>query len=175
MELPEPLRPVLALLRRAYPDGLPRQDYFPLLVALGDSLSERNLARVVAEFIDGETVVVDNDAAAAHSIRPPARSDVTRVRALLDGHGLADLDEEDAVVNEFGVFEMALRQPGPRDQNLAAVVKANLVDGQDRADALAGLTRFRQELARAGRDEDEDIVLEVMDYLAGWASPHLKL
>jgi hypothetical protein len=138
MELSEPLRPVLAMLRQAYPGGLPRQDYFPLLVVLGDLLSERNLAAVVAEFIDGETVVVDNDAAAAYNIRRPARHDVARVRAALDAHGLADLEEEDAAVNEFGVFEMALRQPGPRDQNLAAVVKANLVNGQDRTDALAG-------------------------------------
>ena len=76
---------------------------------------------------------------------------------------------------EFGVFELALRQPGPRDQNLAAMVKANLVAGQSRTDALAELTRFREELASAGRDEDEDVVLEVMDYLTGWASPHLKL
>jgi hypothetical protein len=167
MELSEPLRPVLVLLQRAYPDGLPREDYFPLLVALGDSLSERNLARVVAEFTGGEAVVVDNDAAAAHSIRPPVRSDVTRVRALLDAYGLADLDAEDAAVNEFGVYEMALSQPGPRDQNLAK--------GQDRADALEGLTRFREALARAGRDEDEDIVLDVMDHITGWASPHLRL
>lgn len=175
MELAEPLRPVLAILRQAYPDGLPRQDYFPLLVVLGDLLSERNLAQVVAEFIDGETVVVDNDAAAAHDYRKPARHDVVRVRAALDAHGMADLDEEETGGREFGVFELALRQLGPRDQNLAAMVKANLAAGQSRADALAALTRFREELARAGRDEDEDVVLEVMDYLTGWASPHLKL
>ena len=95
MELAEPLRPVLAILRQAYPAGLPQQDYLPLLVVLGDLLCDRNLALVVAEFIDGETVVVDNDAAAAHDFRKPARHDVTRVRAALDAHGLADLDEED--------------------------------------------------------------------------------
>jgi hypothetical protein len=175
MELAEPLRPVLALLQRAYPGGVPRQDYWALLVVLGDLMSERNLAAVVAEFIDGETVVVANDAAAADSIRRPARHDVTRVRAVLDAHGLADLYEQEAVVPEFGVFELALRQPGPRDQNLAAMIKANLVAGQSRTDALAELTRFREQLASAGRAEDEDIVLEVMDYLIGWASPHLRL
>jgi hypothetical protein len=96
MELAEPLRPVLALLRRAYLDGVPRQGYPAMLVVLGDLLCEGNLALVVAEFIDGETVVVDNDAAAAHSDSPPARHDVTRVRAALDAHGLTDLDERDA-------------------------------------------------------------------------------
>ena len=44
MELAEPLRPVLALLQRAYPEGVPRQDYWALLVVLGDLMSERNLA-----------------------------------------------------------------------------------------------------------------------------------
>jgi hypothetical protein len=76
---------------------------------------------------------------------------------------------------EFDEFERALRQLGPRDQNLAAVVKTSLAAGQSRANALAALTRFREDLASAGRDEDEDIVLEVMDYLVGWASPHQKL
>jgi hypothetical protein len=76
---------------------------------------------------------------------------------------------------EFEEFERALRQLGPRDKNLAAVVKTSLGAGQSRADALAALTRFREDLARAGRDEDEDVVLEVMDYLAGWASQHQKL
>jgi hypothetical protein len=76
---------------------------------------------------------------------------------------------------EIEEFERALRQRGPRDQNLAAAVKASLAAGQNRADALAALTRFREDLARAGRGEDEDVVLEVMDYLVGWASPHQKL
>ena len=95
MELAEPLRPVLALLQRAYPDGVPRQDYPALLAVLGDLLCDGNLAEVVAEFIDGQMVVVANDAAAAHSVSPPERHDVTRVRAVLDAHGLADLDDGD--------------------------------------------------------------------------------
>jgi hypothetical protein len=77
--------------------------------------------------------------------------------------------------HEFGEFERALQQPGARDQNLAAVVKNHIAGGQDRADVLAALTRFREQLADAGRDEDEDVVLEVMDYVVGWASPHQKL
>ena len=94
MQLAEPLRPVLALLQRAYPDGVPKKDYPALLVVLGDLLSDRNLAQVVAEFTDDETVVVANDAAAAHSVAPPAKQDVTRVRAALEAHGLADFDDE---------------------------------------------------------------------------------
>jgi len=98
MELAEPLRPVLAVLQRTYPDGVPREDYRPMLIVLGNMLSDRNLAQVVAEFTGGEAVVVDNDAAAAHSINPPSRQERARVRAALEAHGLADLyeDEEDA-------------------------------------------------------------------------------
>jgi hypothetical protein len=68
---------------------------------------------------------------------------------------------------EFEEFERALRQLGPRDKNLAAVVRTSLGAGQSRAGALAALTRFREDLARAGRDEDEDVVLEVMNWSAG--------
>jgi hypothetical protein len=85
---------VLTLLQRTYPDGLPRQDYLAVLVVLGELLSDENLARVVAEFTDDETVVVANDAAAAHSVRRPAADDVQRVRAALEAHGLAELDDE---------------------------------------------------------------------------------
>jgi hypothetical protein len=94
VQLAEPLRPVLAVLQRTYPDGVPRRDYPAVLVALGGLLSEINLARVVAEFTDDETVVVANDAAAAQSVAPPAKQDVTRVRAALEAHGLAELYEE---------------------------------------------------------------------------------
>jgi len=65
-----------------------------MLVVLGNLLSERTLTRVVAEFIDEERVVVANDAAAAVSIRRPSEHDVTRVRAALEEHGLAELDDE---------------------------------------------------------------------------------
>jgi hypothetical protein len=43
------------------------------------------------------------------------------------------------------------------------VVGNQLAARQARAEALAALTRFREKLASAGRDEDEDIVHKVMD------------
>lgn len=49
----------------------------------------------MAEFTDDETVVVANDAAAAHSVSPPTRHDLARVRDALKAHGLAGLDERD--------------------------------------------------------------------------------
>jgi hypothetical protein len=44
---------------------------------------------------------------------------------------------------EIGEFERALRRLGPRDQNLAAVVKDHLAVGQTR-DMLTALIRFRE-------------------------------
>ncbi len=75
------------MLRQAYPRGVPDQDYAPLLVVLQEHLSARNLAAVVAELVDGETVVVENDAAAALSHRRPKPSDVKRVREFLEARG----------------------------------------------------------------------------------------
>jgi len=87
-----------------------------------------------------------------------------------------DANRRDSAADpRFDDFEQALRQLGPRDQNLAAVVKARLTAGQTRDEALAALASFRVHLVSAGRDEDEDVVLEVMDYVVGWASQHLKL
>lgn len=83
------MQPVLVALRRAYPQGLPDRDYDALLVVLQGFLSEENLAAVVAELVDGERVIVANDAAAASSIRKPSPEDVKRVRSLLEKNGLA--------------------------------------------------------------------------------------
>jgi len=44
-----------------------------------------------------------------------------------------------------------------------------------RDELLAQLESFREILSVAGRDNDEDSVLEAMDFLVGWCSPHLKV
>jgi hypothetical protein len=72
-------------------------------------------------------------------------------------------------------FEQALREPGPRMEHLLAKIKDRLAQGESKADVLSALQSYRQELIGAGRDEDEDIVLEVMDFVVGWASPHMQL
>lgn len=58
-----------------------------MLVVLQTHLSEENLAAVVAELIDGERVVVANDAAAACNVHRPKREDLERIRAVLEAHG----------------------------------------------------------------------------------------
>ncbi|GAB3187136.1 DUF3349 domain-containing protein [Micromonospora palomenae] len=93
--LPPYLARELEILRRAYPDGVPDEDYLPLLVVLWPDFSDRNLADVVAELIHGHAVDVNHDAtlAAAGPKRPPA-SDVERVRELLASAGYVADDGE---------------------------------------------------------------------------------
>ncbi|MBW6435895.1 DUF3349 domain-containing protein [Actinoplanes hulinensis] len=80
--LPEVLRGGLDVLRRAYPDGLPGGDYRPLLAALDEDLSDRNLAALVAAFLGGDPLRVGNDLATLGGDRPPS-ADVARVRETL--------------------------------------------------------------------------------------------
>lgn len=87
MALPPHLEPVLVVLRRAYPHGLPDSDYLPLLAVLDPEFSARNLAVVVAELIDGEIAVVDNDAAAVAGYRRPPSAEMERVRRHLLANG----------------------------------------------------------------------------------------
>jgi hypothetical protein len=37
------------------------------------------------------------------------------------------------------------------------------------------LDALRTSLRRWGADEAEDVVLDVMDFVVGWASPHMKV
>jgi hypothetical protein len=50
-----------------------------------------------------------------------------------------------------------------------------LDEGSEPETLLGQLERARQELREAGREEDEDAVMDVMDLLTGWCSPHMRL
>lgn len=47
-DAPEGLASTFLMLRRAYPQGLPNADYMPLLLAIGEEMSERQLATAIA-------------------------------------------------------------------------------------------------------------------------------
>ncbi len=97
MRLPAPLLGVLDILRRAYPDEFPMTDYSPLLAVLQTDMSEENLSRVVAEFLNDETVVIGNDAAKAASVSVPRPEEVARVRSRLQAAGWRpELDEDES-------------------------------------------------------------------------------
>ena len=54
---------------------------------------------------------------------------------------------------------------------LRALLSKSLKDGEEREIILIEM----QELRKSVSDEQEDILLEVMDFLVGWCSPHAKL
>lgn len=71
-------------------------------------------------------------------------------------------------------FTAALASPQPLWCSREAA-RGLLERGWGRDELLAALERFRGVLREAGRDDDEDIVLEVMDFLVGWCSPQMKV
>jgi hypothetical protein len=70
--------------------------------------------------------------------------------------------------------EQALRSSTPVNE-LRNLVLHFLADGQKREAVLALLEGARQQLRQADREVDEDAVMDVMDFLLGWCSPHMKL
>lgn len=81
----------LRVLQQAFPDGVPDEEYKPLLAALSEGFSERQLARLVADFTGRDAVVVDNDHAAARSHDRQDRQIVDQVRRRLAEAGYDDL------------------------------------------------------------------------------------
>jgi len=71
-------------------------------------------------------------------------------------------------------IDRALSSPEPIPK-LRALVKELFSRGADKASVLAAFENARQELRRAGREADEDAVMDAMDFLVGWCSPHVKL
>lgn len=58
---------------------------------------------------------------------------------------------------------------------LREVVQGLLVQGHDQNTLIAALERFRGSLHDTDRDDVFILVLEIMDFLTGWCSPHMKL
>ncbi|HUG62330.1 MAG TPA: hypothetical protein VMP03_10820 [Methylomirabilota bacterium] len=58
---------------------------------------------------------------------------------------------------------------------LRGVFRGLLADTHDRDEVLADFERFRLVLQVAKREADDDIVLEVMDFVVGSCSPHVRL
>lgn len=71
-------------------------------------------------------------------------------------------------------FEDALRsaEPVPRLRSLALTLSSQ---GRDQAAILAAFEGARRQLRSEDREADEDAVMDVMDFLTGWCSPHMTL
>ena len=74
----------------------------------------------------------------------------------------------------LGEFEQALDSVKPLHA-LRQAAKDELERGAARDGLLAELNELRLHLREEGRTDAEDAVMEVMDALVGWTSPHLVL
>jgi hypothetical protein len=86
--VPKYLESELAVLRRAYPGGVPPGDYLPLLAVLQEELSARNVALVVGELTGREPLIVEN-AAAAMSVQLVDAAEIQRVKRFVGTSGRA--------------------------------------------------------------------------------------
>jgi hypothetical protein len=57
-------------------------------------------------------------------------------------------------------------------ERLRRTVERELEAGVPRARLIAQLEDLRADLRASGREDDEDVVLEVMGFLTDWSSPH---
>ncbi|MGH3112273.1 MAG: hypothetical protein ACRDOP_02265 [Gaiellaceae bacterium] len=71
-------------------------------------------------------------------------------------------------------FYAALASEKPLERLRRAVAR-ELDAGVPRERLVAQLKDLRADLRASGREDDEDVVLEVMDFLTGWSSPHMRL
>ena len=71
-------------------------------------------------------------------------------------------------------IEQAL-QPNEPIQALRNLAQQLLADGQTSEAVLELFEHARQQLRQADRETEEEAVMDVMDFLVGWCSPHMKL
>jgi hypothetical protein len=72
------------------------------------------------------------------------------------------------------VIEQALRSdaPAPELRSLALRLSS---EGHGRTALIEKFEGVRQELRQSDREADEDAVMDVLDFLTGWCSPHMRL
>lgn len=144
--------PLLDVLRRAYPKGVPEGDYLPLLEVLQFSMSERSLATLVAALTGADPMAVATDSAGLSRIdsdglgMPATR----RVRRHLGTHGW------DAAAESFAREESQGRiSPLPGDLpdymlESLAVLRRAYPDGIPAADYLPLLATLTRDCSQRG-------------------------
>jgi hypothetical protein len=71
-------------------------------------------------------------------------------------------------------FENALQSSEPH-KTLTEFVTELASSGHTQEEVYQIFDSFRSQLRLAARESDEDIVMDVMDYICGWCSPHSRL
>lgn len=144
---------MLDVLRRAYPDGVPRRDYIPLIEYLQWFMSEQSLAIIVAAVINADPAAVASDSAVraelpAGSTRRMER-DIWRVRKRLDASGW------DAVARDFVTRDLHTRiSPVPEQPDYMldslAVLRRAYPDGIPGADYRPLLAALHKDMSFRG-------------------------
>jgi hypothetical protein len=71
-------------------------------------------------------------------------------------------------------IELALHSPEPFKQLHALAV--NLLDqGSDRATVIQDFKKVQRQLRAADREAEEDVLMDVLDCLVDWCSPHVRI
>jgi hypothetical protein len=71
-------------------------------------------------------------------------------------------------------FHEALHSSEPAIQ-MRDLVRAELEHDVSRREILGQLESLRIELRGSGRGDEGGVVLDVMDFVSGWSSPHMQL
>jgi hypothetical protein len=71
-------------------------------------------------------------------------------------------------------LEQALGSAEPVSE-LRALAARLIAQGREREAVLQLFEAARGRLRKADREKDEDAVLDVMDFLVGWCSPHMEI
>ncbi|KHD05330.1 hypothetical protein PN36_34380 [Candidatus Thiomargarita nelsonii] len=75
---------------------------------------------------------------------------------------------------KLSVLTEALQKSSPIEK-LEQIVKDLLGKGYSKESILAEFERFRATLGTTTDEDYEDVVLEVMDFITGWCSPHKRI
>jgi hypothetical protein len=81
------LRGTEAMIRAAFPNGVPEHAYLPLLVLLHECMSFRSIATVVSHCTDKSYITVYHDVMGAVSHEGPDATALEPVKKLLQRHG----------------------------------------------------------------------------------------
>jgi hypothetical protein len=71
-------------------------------------------------------------------------------------------------------IELALHSPDPYKQLYALAVNL-LEQGSERAKVVEDFKKAQRQLREADREAEEDVLMDVLDCLVGWCSPHVRI
>jgi len=72
------------------------------------------------------------------------------------------------------LLEAALRSDNPFEE-IRNLLKTVIAQGYEREKLVQELIGFALRLRAENREQDDDLILEMVDFLTGWCSPHMKI